>query len=236
MSGLKHSNIASSDDNLMSSAQQKTGQYTCDYPGCEEKTFRFCSARERHVATHTKPFPCTEPGCITKCATNGLLQRHMREKHKQGLLTENMLFCPSKDCTRPTKPFTRQENLRDHVIRCHPNLKDPNEGDKVELTETLTEVSATVAEDIGDKKRKKKLTHAEENKRLKAEKAALEREVEDLRVENKLLHGRLKVFARISKEEAEVEDDGDEDVTGELDDREVRHVEDKTESETSEEE
>ncbi|KAI9781819.1 MAG: hypothetical protein M1816_002169 [Peltula sp. TS41687] len=88
------------------------------------------------------------------------------------------------------KLFARKSNLKTHIEKCHPSQRA-----EAEPAETFTDESLTAAGDKGDKKRKE-LTQVEETERLKAEKAEWQREVEELKQQNRLLRSQLKVRDR----------------------------------------
>ncbi len=71
---------------------------------------------------HDRPYKCREPGCdkVQGFTYSGGLLRHQREVHKKNKSTGRELFCHYPNCNRSTsQPFTRQENLKEHIRRRH---------------------------------------------------------------------------------------------------------------------
>jgi Zinc finger, C2H2 type len=76
----------------------------------------------KHMDKHDRPYKCHEPGCdkIQGFTYSGGLLRHQREVHKKNQSARQELYCPYPNCNRSTEqPFTRQENLKEHVRRRH---------------------------------------------------------------------------------------------------------------------
>lgn len=71
---------------------------------------------------HDRPYKCPEPGCdkVQGFTYSGGLLRHQREVHKKNKSTGRELYCHFPNCNRSTsQPFTRQENLKEHIRRRH---------------------------------------------------------------------------------------------------------------------
>ncbi|KAF7513369.1 hypothetical protein GJ744_009790 [Endocarpon pusillum] len=68
------------------------------------------------------PFKCLEPGCdkVQGFTYSGGLLRHQREVHRKNNSIGRELYCPVPNCNRSShQPFTRQENLKEHMRRRH---------------------------------------------------------------------------------------------------------------------
>ena len=71
---------------------------------------------------HERPYKCNEPGCdkVQGFTYSGGLLRHQREVHKKNKSPGRELYCQYANCNRSnSRPFTRQENLMEHVRRRH---------------------------------------------------------------------------------------------------------------------
>lgn len=71
---------------------------------------------------HDRPYKCLEPGCdkMQGFTYSGGLLRHQREVHKKNQSIGRELYCRFPNCNRSTsRPFTRQENLKEHIRRRH---------------------------------------------------------------------------------------------------------------------
>ena len=71
---------------------------------------------------HDRPYKCYEPGCdkIQGFTYSGGLLRHQREVHKKNSSPRQNLYCQYPNCNRnKARPFTRKENLVEHVRRRH---------------------------------------------------------------------------------------------------------------------
>jgi hypothetical protein len=71
---------------------------------------------------HERPYKCEEPGCdkVQGFTYSGGLLRHQREVHKKNNSPGRELYCQFPNCNRSnSRPFTRQENLSEHVRRRH---------------------------------------------------------------------------------------------------------------------
>lgn len=71
---------------------------------------------------HDRPYKCLEPGCdkMQGFTYSGGLLRHQREVHKTNKSISGELYCHYPNCNRSTsQPFTRQENLKEHIRRRH---------------------------------------------------------------------------------------------------------------------
>lgn len=71
---------------------------------------------------HERPYPCLENGCekLPGFTYAGGLLRHEREVHGKHGGPKKPLTCPHPTCKRYAgKPFSRQENLNEHLRRVH---------------------------------------------------------------------------------------------------------------------
>lgn len=71
---------------------------------------------------HDRPYKCAEPGCdkLRGFTYSGGLFRHHKEVHKKNKTSGKELYCHYPHCNRNTsQPFTRKENLKEHVRRRH---------------------------------------------------------------------------------------------------------------------
>lgn len=73
---------------------------------------------------HSRPYKCAVVGCAHQngFGSQGDLKRHENSVHKQ-----SNLFCPVPGCSRSSlssndKPFSREDNLQDHIKRQHKDL------------------------------------------------------------------------------------------------------------------
>ena len=76
---------------------------------------------------HERPYKCQEPECnkLAGFTYSGGLLRHQREVHKKRSPTQKLMWCPVSECNRSSgKPFTRYENLKEHIRRVHEPTKD----------------------------------------------------------------------------------------------------------------
>lgn len=77
---------------------------------------------------HQRPYRCLEDGCekLPGFTYSGGLLRHEREVHGKHGGPKKPLTCPHPTCKRfAGKPFSRQENLNEHLRRVH--TLDPDE-------------------------------------------------------------------------------------------------------------
>ncbi|OCL01648.1 hypothetical protein AOQ84DRAFT_214030 [Glonium stellatum] len=101
----------------------KSGTWTCAYPGCTSRAVftRGCDLRKHHKR-HTKSFFCRHEGCPQSTgggfSSKKDLARH-EAKHNPGVI------CEWQGCDRV---FSRVDNMRDHVKRIH--LKNSRPGTK----------------------------------------------------------------------------------------------------------
>lgn len=80
---------------------------------------------------HDRPYKCLAEGCekLAGFTYSGGLLRHEREVHAKHGGPKNPLNCPHQTCKRHTgKGFSRQENLNEHLRRCHRNGSPSNAG------------------------------------------------------------------------------------------------------------
>lgn len=71
---------------------------------------------------HDRPYKCGESGCdkVQGFTYSGGLLRHQREVHKKNQAMGMELYCHYPNCNRSnSQPFTRQENLKEHIRRRH---------------------------------------------------------------------------------------------------------------------
>lgn len=71
---------------------------------------------------HERPYRCNEDGCekLPGFTYSGGLLRHEREVHQKHGGPKKPLTCPHQTCKRyNAKPFSRQENLNEHLRRVH---------------------------------------------------------------------------------------------------------------------
>ncbi|OIW23707.1 hypothetical protein CONLIGDRAFT_140702 [Coniochaeta ligniaria NRRL 30616] len=106
------------------------GKFVCDHPGCEEEVREFLRKCEwsKHMDKHERPYRCNEDGCekLPGFTYSGGLLRHEREVHGKHGGPKKPLTCPHPTCKRfAGKPFSRQENLNEHLRRVH--TQDPDE-------------------------------------------------------------------------------------------------------------
>ncbi|KAI6464625.1 hypothetical protein MCOR16_001532 [Pyricularia oryzae] len=112
-----------------------TGKFICTWPNCNEEIREFSRKCEwnKHMDKHDRPYKCTAEGCekLPGFTYSGGLLRHEREVHAKHGGPKNPLNCPHPTCKRHTgKGFSRQENLNEHLRRCHRNGSPSNaEGD-----------------------------------------------------------------------------------------------------------
>lgn len=77
---------------------------------------------------HQRPYRCLEDGCekLPGFTYSGGLLRHEREVHGKHGGPKKPLTCPHPTCKRfAGKPFSRQENLNEHLRRVH--TQDPDD-------------------------------------------------------------------------------------------------------------
>jgi len=111
---LMQSQDAKSPDNLGTLFEikmlDKKSYFFCKYPQCD-KSFRFRSEIERHIATHTnvRPFVCTYKDCNKAFKRLDALENHTRIHTK-----ETPFKCDFEGCN---KEFTTKASLRYHLLK-----------------------------------------------------------------------------------------------------------------------
>lgn len=88
--------------------------------GSRKITFSF----SKHMDKHDRPYKCLIKGCqdLQGFTYSGGILRHEREVHKMHDSTKKSFFCTFSECKRSSGvPFTRKENLAEHVRRVHPS-------------------------------------------------------------------------------------------------------------------
>jgi hypothetical protein len=118
--------------------QDSEVRLTCNRDGCDNVTFQRRSAWQTHKDKHDRPFKCDVAGCThsTGFSSKGILDRHKRTIHKllppdkssTKLSTLVLYYCPEPSCHRsisssPSNPFTRKDNLNEHIRRKHGDLQ-----------------------------------------------------------------------------------------------------------------
>lgn len=130
--------------------------------------------------THERIYHCLHPNCSKLkgfTSANGL-KRHEKQIHKMHGGVE--LYCPHEGCNRAEgggHPFTRKENLADHLQRKH-----------IEQDNTSSRANRPIAPSTGMKRKRESLTTEEaeasgETARLRATIERLERRIELLEEE-----------------------------------------------------
>lgn len=113
-SGFSRSMSPNSPDLRAYGYLNKSGTWTCAYPGCTSRAVftRGCDLRKHHKR-HTKSFFCRHEGCPQSTgggfSSKKDLARH-EAKHNPGVI------CEWSGCDRV---FSRVDNMRDHVKRIH---------------------------------------------------------------------------------------------------------------------
>ena len=93
-----------------------------------------------HMNKHNRPFKCGVAGCphSSGFSAKGDLERHKRAKHKDLFLNElgiqpsnQFCYCSEPSCRRSSSssnrnPFTRTDNLQEHIKRRHKDLLPKN--------------------------------------------------------------------------------------------------------------
>lgn len=94
-----------------------------------------------HINKHERPFKCTVAECThpNGFSTKGLLERHIKSKHRELIPSDiaarpssRVYYCPEPSCDRsasssPKKPFARKDNRDNHVERQHKDIDSRND-------------------------------------------------------------------------------------------------------------
>ncbi|ERF73909.1 hypothetical protein EPUS_05921 [Endocarpon pusillum Z07020] len=132
-------------------------QIYCAHPECAKEALIFRRPCEwnKHMDKHDRPYKCLEPGCdkVQGFTYSGGLLRHQREVHKKNNSVGRDLYCPVPNCNRSShQPFTRQENLKEHMRRRHlPEGEITSPG-----LQSVVTASATPSRPPPDRPRKRK--------------------------------------------------------------------------------
>ncbi|OQV09685.1 hypothetical protein CLAIMM_13778 [Cladophialophora immunda] len=105
------------------------GKFVCTREDCGENNIKEF-ARINHMDKHDRPYKCLEDGCenLLGFTYPAGLTRHAKEVHRNGNTKGGLFFCPHSTCKRYTgKGFTRRENLKQHVHRCHKQTGEAEE-------------------------------------------------------------------------------------------------------------
>ena len=133
---------------------------------------------------HERPYRCQEGGCekLPGFTYSGGLLRHEREVHHKHGGPKKPLTCPHSTCKRfGNKPFSRLENLNEHLRRVHTPgaVEDPspsdNDNDHSPSSDTTPPPRAGKKRRRGDDDDLEALR--QENKRLKQENSELRQQV-----------------------------------------------------------
>lgn len=94
-----------------------------------EKLKVVLNVSRKHYQRHRTPHVCPYPNCPGRGHGLGFstvrdLDRHIRSKHQE----QGVLFCHFGECQEKGKKFTRSDNFRVHLNRCHGIGKDEIEG------------------------------------------------------------------------------------------------------------
>lgn len=134
-----------------------TGKFVCIWPSCNEDVREFSRKCEwnKHMDKHDRPYKCTAEGCekLPGFTYSGGLLRHEREVHAKHGGPKNPLNCPHPTCKRHTgKGFSRQENLNEHLRRCHRNGSPSNAGGDTDdaASETGTKRKRDAQDDVAE--------------------------------------------------------------------------------------
>ena len=122
-------------------SRNEEGEIYCTHNDCLANPPTFARKCEwtKHMDKHNRPYVCEEPGCekILGFTYSGGLSRHQREVHKKYGGAKASCLCPHKYCKRSTgPPFSRRENLVEHIRRVHQGVEE--EGGEAISTTTST--------------------------------------------------------------------------------------------------
>jgi Zinc finger, C2H2 type len=155
---------------------------------------------------HDRPYKCREPGCdkVRGFTYSGGLLRHQREVHKKNQSIGRELYCQYPNCNRSnSQPFTRQENLKEHIRRRHVTegvVSSPG-------LQSVLATSATPTRPDQDRSRKRKrttLTDFDDETRFGAEMSEEEEEEEEEGEQVKRMRETIVLKDRIRELEAEL--------------------------------
>ncbi|KAL8344594.1 hypothetical protein RB601_004900 [Gaeumannomyces tritici] len=170
-----------------------TGKFICTWEGCQEDVREFGRKCEwnKHMDKHDRPYKCLAEGCekLAGFTYSGGLLRHEREVHAKHGGPKNPLNCPHPTCKRHTgKGFSRQENLNEHLRRCHRNGSPSNAGGDTD--DAASEVAAAGGVAMPGSAAKRKRDAADDDL------ADLRAEVKKTRMENDELRLQLEMQSR----------------------------------------
>lgn len=97
----------------------KKVHYFCKHPGCD-KSFRFKSEIERHVATHTneRPFPCKHADCNKAFKRLDALENHMRIHTKEAPFACDFTGCGKRFSTKASLRYHLLKHKDDKIYKC----------------------------------------------------------------------------------------------------------------------
>ncbi|KAF1815709.1 hypothetical protein P152DRAFT_446746 [Eremomyces bilateralis CBS 781.70] len=102
--------------------KNEQNKFICAHPQCAHLMFDRKCEWGKHMDKHERPYKCRETGCekLQGFTYSGGLLRHQREVHKLHGGTKITIYCPEPACKRHHgPPFTRKENLQEHLRRVH---------------------------------------------------------------------------------------------------------------------
>ena len=99
----------------------------------------------KHMDKHYRPYKCSVTGCKVKDFSNaGDLKRHKQEVHSPPAFS-----CPVVSCKRHRRGFSRRDNLKQHLERCHEDSNDTASASK-SMIGCVPDDSAGGWKDIGE--------------------------------------------------------------------------------------
>jgi hypothetical protein len=99
----------------------------------------------KHMDKHYRPYKCSVTGCKIKDFSNaGELKRHKQEVHSPPAFS-----CPVVSCKRHRRGFSRRDNLKQHLERCHEDSNDTASASK-SMIGCVPDDSAGGWKDIGE--------------------------------------------------------------------------------------
>ncbi|KAI0095847.1 hypothetical protein GGR51DRAFT_569100 [Nemania sp. FL0031] len=124
--------------------KNREGRFICTWTTCTAaiKDFARMCEWSKHMDKHERPYKCQAEGCenIPGFTYSGGLLRHEREVHHKHGGPKNPLNCPHQGCKRhKNSSFARQENLNEHLRRCHTSAEAAIPSDE---TENLTGIKS----------------------------------------------------------------------------------------------